>query len=244
MTSSSKLLPLKAAQLAEVQRKGALVLDVRAPEQFVSFHIPGAIQIGLVGPFASWAAMLIAPAQNLVLVAENVRDIQEAHTRLIRIGLEHVIGYSLADEISWHSEGINLTSIAAHRCADICQTLQYDSSMQLVDVRYQSEWKGGHLPGAVSLPLFNLASGAAQLDRSRPTLVYSGEGYRTTTAASILLRLYFDDVAILVDGVEGWSAMGLPLETSDADSSDRLAIFPVRKMSAPANPAERAGNRI
>jgi rhodanese-related sulfurtransferase len=42
--------------------------------------------------------------------------------------------------------------------------------------------------------------------------VYCREGFRATTAASILLRDGNDDIAILVDGIEGWAALGLPLE--------------------------------
>ena len=117
LTTSSKLQQLAGPQLLEEQRNGALVLDVRAPAQFVSFHIRGAIQIGLIGPFASWAAMLIAPAQRLVLVAEDIRRVHEAHTRLVRVGLKHVLGYSLADETRWLSEGMDVASISTRRCA-------------------------------------------------------------------------------------------------------------------------------
>jgi rhodanese-related sulfurtransferase len=95
--------------------------------------------------------------------------------------------------------------------------------MQLVDVRSQAEWTGGHLPGAVSVPLLDLASETEQIDRSRPTLVYCREGYRATTAASILLRQRFDNIAILVDGVEGGSALGLPLAMAE-DPFDRSAL--------------------
>jgi rhodanese-related sulfurtransferase len=224
LATSSKLQPFGGAQLVEEQRNGALVLDVRTPEQFVSFHIRGAMQIGLAGPFASWAAVLIAPAQKLVLVAEDIQRVLEARTRLIRVGLEHVIGYSIADERQWRGEGIDVAGIAIHRCADVCQILQRNPSMQLVDVRSQAEWLRGHLPGAVSVPLLDLASEAQHIDRSRPSLVYCREGYRSTTAASILLRKSVGDVGILIDGVEGWSALGLPLEVPGVDPSIDSAL--------------------
>jgi rhodanese-related sulfurtransferase len=38
--------------------------------------------------------------------------------------------------------------------------------------------------------------------------VYCHEGFRATTAASILLRASVGDFDILIDGVEGWSALG------------------------------------
>ena len=219
LTTSSKLQQLAGPQLLEEQRNGALVLDVRAPAQFVSFHIRGAIQIGLTGPFASWAAMLIAPAQRLVLVAEDIRRVHEAHTRLVRVGLKHVLGYSLADETRWLSEGMDVASISTRRCAAVQDILRDGSFIQLVDVRSQAEWLTGHLPGAISVPLLDLASEAQNIDRSRPSLVYCREGYRATTAASVLLLKSSGDVGILIDGIEGWSALDLMLEIPSVESA-------------------------
>jgi rhodanese-related sulfurtransferase len=232
VTASLKLQLLAGARLVEEQQNGALILDVRAPEQFLSFHIRGAIQIGLVGPFASWAAMLIAPAQKIILVAEEIRSVHEAHTRLIRVGLRHVIGYSLGDEMQWRSEGMDVASISTRRCAAIHGILPSDSSLQLVDVRSQAEWLRGHLPGAVSVPLLDLALEAQDIDRSRPSLVYCHEGYRATTAASILRLKGADDVGILIDGIEGWSKLGLPLEMPGVDAATDPAL--------PCVPTERS----
>ena len=62
------------------------------------------------------------------------------------------------------------------------------------------------------MPLLELHSEAASIDFSSPSLVYCREGYRATTAASMLLRDYATDIGILIDGIEGWQASGLPLE--------------------------------
>jgi rhodanese-related sulfurtransferase len=209
----SKLHPLTAARSVLEQQQGALILDTRAAEPFASLHIRGAIQIGLEGNFASWAAILIKPAQKLVLVAERLQCVHEAHTRLSRVGLEHVIGYSLADEMQWRKEGIGLASISIQRCASVGRLLQGDPSLQLVDVRSRAEWLKGRLPGAISVPLLDLNLGARFIDPSRPSLVYCREGCRATTAASILRRRTSSELGILIDGVEGWLALGLPLET-------------------------------
>ena len=213
MSEVPKLQLLTATELVAEQRRGTLVLDARPAEQFASVHIRGSIQISLMGNFAGWAAILIKPTQRLALVAENVEGAQEAHTRLIRVGLGHVIGYSLADETQWRNEGIDLTSISIQRCANVRQTLEHHPSLQLVDVRSRAEWLKGHLPGAISMPLLDLEPKARSIDPSKRSLVYCHEGYRATTAASILLRESAGDIGILIDGVEGWLASGLPLET-------------------------------
>ena len=166
-----------------------------------------------MGNFASWAAFIIDPNQKLLLIAEDAKHAKEAHSRLERVGLARVIGYSLADEDQWRKEGLNLASISVERCEQIHRTLQSDSPLQLVDVRSRAEWLKGHLPGAISMPLLDLEPKARSIDPSKRSLVYCHEGYRATTAASILLRESAGDIGILIDGVEGWLASGLPLET-------------------------------
>jgi rhodanese-related sulfurtransferase len=171
------------------------------------------MQIGLGGPFSSWAAMLVKPNQKLVVVAEDESGAEEAQVRLTRVGFDQVIGYSLADETPWREENIELASIRTRRCLDVQQALAVDPSLQLVDVRSRAEWLRGHLPGAISVPLLDLESTAQLIDPSKPSLVYCHEGFRATTAASILVRESSKDIEIFIDGIEGWSASGLPLET-------------------------------
>jgi rhodanese-related sulfurtransferase len=212
LSESLKTRLLTAAELVDEQRKGTLVLDVRPAEQFAALHIRGSIQISLLGYFAAWAAMLIEPAQKLILIAENAPSAQEARNRLSRVGLECVIGYSLADEAQWRNVGIELGRISTYHCAEVSPVLRRDPSVQLVDVRSRAEWLKGHLPGAISIPLLDLDTRARLMDRTKRNLVYCHEGYRATTAASILLRESNGNIGILIDGVEGWSASGLPLE--------------------------------
>jgi rhodanese-related sulfurtransferase len=43
---------------------------------------------------------------------------------------------------------------------------------QLLDVREPREYAGGHLPGAVNIPLSQLASRLSEVDREKPVLTY------------------------------------------------------------------------
>lgn len=220
MQDAPELQCLTAAQLVKEKRGGGLVLDTRPAEQFAARHIRGSIQISLLGNFASWAAIIFDSAQKLVLVAEDVKGAREAYNRLIRVGLGTVIGYALANENEWRKEGLELASIPVERCEQIQRALESDSSLQLVDVRSRAEWLKGHLPGAISLPLLDLDPREPVIDPSKPSLVYCHEGFRATTAASILHRASAAQVGILIDGVEGWSALGLPLERPGASSAE------------------------
>jgi len=52
------------------------------------------------------------------------------------------------------------------------------------------------------------------IDPSKPSLVYCDEGFRATP-----LRESAGEIGTLIDGIEGWSALGLPLEMPDTPPS-------------------------
>jgi rhodanese-related sulfurtransferase len=201
MAGSLKLQQFTAAQIAQEQQSGVLILDTRAAELFAAAHIRGALQLGLIGPFASWAAILIAPAQRLLIVAQDQASAQEAKIRLARVGLEHIAGFTLADEKQWRHHGIKLATLPIFEFKDASRNQQKGRTHQIIDVRSSAEWLKGHLPGAISIPLLELNSEAPPIDFSKPSLVYSREGYRATTAASVLLRHNARDVGIMIDAI-------------------------------------------
>ena len=212
MREASHIRLLTALQLVEERQNGALILDTRRGEQFAAFHIRGSIHISLLGQFAAWAAMLLDPRHALVLIAEDERHAREAHDRLTRVGLLHVFGYCLAIESEWQAHGFELANIAIEHCKNIYGPNQQQAPVQLIDVRSRAEWLKGHLPGAVSLPLLEIESNKRAIDPFTSSLIYCHEGFRATTAASILLRERDGNIGILIDGIEGWLASGLPLE--------------------------------
>jgi rhodanese-related sulfurtransferase len=208
---SIQLQRLTPAQVQAEQRSGTLILDIRGAEQFASFHIRGAMQLGLIGPFASWAALLIDPAQKLLLVAADAASAHEAQSRLFRVGLFHLAGYVLADKVQWEQEGVELASFFMGNWKEVCCQFKR-GALQLIDVRSRAEWLQGHLPGAISLPLLAINSAACSVAFSKLSLLYCQEGYLATTAASLLLRTTTAQFGVLIDREEAWRASQLPEE--------------------------------
>jgi rhodanese-related sulfurtransferase len=65
----------------------------------------------------------------------------------------------------------------------------------LLDVRSEREFATGHLPGAVNVPVTQLAAQLATLsDKRRPVVVYCASGMRSTRAASLLREAGFSRV--------------------------------------------------
>jgi rhodanese-related sulfurtransferase len=85
---------------------------------------------------------------------------------------------------------------------------------QLVDVLPAETFLEEHLPGAVSIPLEEIATAPGKLDRRRPVVVYCFDTQcdLSSRAAARLVQLGFDDVYDYVGSKAAWLAEGLPGE--------------------------------
>ena len=71
----------------------------------------------------------------------------------------------------------------------------------LLDVRQPSEYRDGHLPGAVLIPIGRFADGIRELDSARTTIVYCRTGSRSHSAAALLLAHNFREVLNMEGGI-------------------------------------------
>ena len=83
----------------------------------------------------------------------------------------------------------------------------------IVDVREESEWAAGHIPGAI-----HLGKGVIERDieakvpvASTPLVLYCGGGFRSALAADNLQKMGYTDVISMDGGMRGWREKGLPV---------------------------------
>ncbi|MFL6675485.1 MAG: rhodanese-like domain-containing protein [Massilia sp.] len=83
----------------------------------------------------------------------------------------------------------------------------------IVDVRNSDEFAAGHLRDAKNIPLADLSSRIAELDKSknRTVVVLCQSGVRSDKAARQLAAAGFEDVYSLEGGISAWQAAGLPV---------------------------------
>jgi rhodanese-related sulfurtransferase len=87
----------------------------------------------------------------------------------------------------------------------------------VLDVRPREEFETAHLPGALSVPLPELAKRLSELPRRREVVAYCRGPYCVLAVAAVkLLRSHGFKAVRLEDGVLDWAALGLPLETTPA----------------------------
>jgi len=75
----------------------------------------------------------------------------------------------------------------------------------LLDVRQPEEYRSGHLPGAVFMPLPDLIDKVGELDPTKPLLVYCRSGNRSRAAAAFLLSEGFSKVYSMDGGIMAWN---------------------------------------
>lgn len=85
-------------------------------------------------------------------------------------------------------------------------------NVQFIDVRMDSEFKGGHAPKAVNLPLDSLEQTLAQLDKSKPVYLICETGRRSQKGAEILQKNGFQTIFNIEGGTSAWRNAGLPIE--------------------------------
>ncbi len=90
-----------------------------------------------------------------------------------------------------------------------------DGGPFVVDVREFDEFRGGHIPEAVNMPLQEMSDYAAHLpeDREKPILVVCETGTRSLSGALFLTSLGYRDVRSITGGTQGWLVGGFPIST-------------------------------
>ena len=77
----------------------------------------------------------------------------------------------------------------------------------LLDVREGNEWRSGHAPRAIHIPLGQIDQAPRRLHQGRPVVVMCASGMRSRTAARHLRGLGFD-AASLKGGMPAWQRAG------------------------------------
>lgn len=95
---------------------------------------------------------------------------------------------------------------------EVKQRMDSGEKFLLVDCREDSEWAGGHLPGAI-----HLCKGVIERDIEKtipdtqaPIILYCGGGFRSALAADNLQKMGYTNVISMDGGWRGWTEAGFP----------------------------------
>lgn len=81
----------------------------------------------------------------------------------------------------------------------------------VLDVREPGEYREGHLPGAVNIPVGHLTARLGDLDRNQPVYVVCASGNRSSAMTEVLTAAGFDAINI-AGGTGAWIRSGRPIK--------------------------------
>jgi rhodanese-related sulfurtransferase len=239
---------LSAEELAALKDSAAdlVILDVRTPEEYGRFCIPGGINVP-GGDLILWAAELKQRGEANVIVncAGRTRSIIGT-AALRRLGMTHVRALRNGT-MGWVLAGLELEKQPARKAqvapeASKRQAVQLarqlakeehlpeilpeeimganlnDPLTYVIDVRSEDEYERGHLPGSISVPGGQAVQRTDDFVavRNARIIFVSGQAARATMAAYWYRQMGFPNVFILRGGLTAWKEGGGGIESGTA----------------------------
>jgi glyoxylase-like metal-dependent hydrolase (beta-lactamase superfamily II)/rhodanese-related sulfurtransferase len=197
-TDPRPLRPLDPTTVSALLAGGAAMVDVRPVGDFAAGHVPGALSVALGGSFATWLGWLLPPRQQIVVLRNPDQDPDEIVWQATKIGRDNVDAELLGGIESWAAAGLPVSTIRLVEPGGI-------AGHRLLDVRLNSEFIAGHVPGAAHIELGDLSARLDDLPAG-PLAVMCGHGERAMTAASVMERAGRRDLIAVAGGPPEWSA--------------------------------------
>ena len=207
---------LAPADVRAALAAGAVPVDLRSAAVAAASHIPGAVMLSFSREALVRRARALLPQDRpLVLVADPAALGAAAGAMLRNAGFA-VAGYLGDGMDAWHRADLPVASLPTVTVEELHTRLAAgeDARLRVLDVREPHEHAGGHIPGALNRPHAAVGRWAADLDRDHHWYVACNTQNRSGAAASVMRRLGFPNVTLVLGGWAAWSAAGLPVEAS------------------------------
>jgi hydroxyacylglutathione hydrolase len=206
--------PLDPRDAAALLDDGALLVDARSAQAFAAGHPSGALNLGFGPRIGYWAGWLVPAGSKLVLLVSDETQTAEATRQLLRVGHDEVCGYVNGGFDAWQRAGGAVSTVELISARQLRDRIRRGTRQTIVDVRTHGEYEAGHIDRAVNIPLGELPDRTGEL-RGRPAAATVCEsGYRSSLAASLLLR-----AGVEVVNVSDGTAAYRQLEAAEPASS-------------------------
>ena len=164
----------------------AVILDVRHQNEFEKGFVPRSIFIGLDGGFAPWVGALIRDVEQPILLIVDEDRLEEAVTRLSRVGFDHTLGFLKGGIEAWKKAGKEIDQVESVDANALAARLNIDSDTPVFDVRKEGEYKSQHIETAHHTALSHINDYIGDFPEDKNFYLHCAGGYRSMIAASIL----------------------------------------------------------
>jgi hydroxyacylglutathione hydrolase len=161
---------------------GGWVIDLRHRIAFAAGHVPGTVNIGLDGSFATYLGWIVPSGATITLLGGSADEVLEARRELSRIGVEPS-AHATGTPQQWAGD----RPLHAYPRADFADldAVRHHRPVVVLDVRRNLEYAADHLDGSVHIPLHELPDRIHELPPGE-VWVHCAGGYRAAIGASLL----------------------------------------------------------
>ena len=188
-----------------IKNDDVTILDTRDSVDFVEYHLPNSIFIGLNGRFAPWVGEILKDVNTPIIFICNSGKEKEVIMRLARIGFDKCIGYINIDN---QDQILSFSKPNSLECINPSDFIKSVDNSNLLDVRTKNEFKNGTYKTSQNIPLSTIEE---EIDNiSDNSYVFCAGGYRSVIACSILMKNGKKD---LINVLEGYSGINKQIES-------------------------------
>jgi rhodanese-related sulfurtransferase len=200
-----------AQWVADIEAGRVALIDVRPLHAYGAGHVAGSRNApysrhGWAMQVAQWAR---ATGTRVALFADNGIVAKRAQSDLEQAGTAPEWVWDSGPQ-AWESQGGLLIRIAY---TTVDGLKDHRERFVVVDVREPYEWRTGTVPGALRIPLGDLAARVPEMDRNNHYAIICAHGNRSQTGACYLADQGFSASSV-VGGMALWLQAGYPVERS------------------------------
>lgn len=202
-----KIPQLSTADLSSIRAHNLKIIDTRLKADYAKAYLPDTINIQNNKSFNTWMGWMLNYEEQFVLIVRE-EELDDVTRKLMRIGLDNVYGYFTPEQLFTEECAVKSTKVID---AATIESYFGKEDVQILDVRNETEFAAGHLPGAKHIFVGHLPQKWQTLDPNKKIALYCQSGDRSTIAQSFLLQKGFD-VESYTEGMSQWQTLNKPIE--------------------------------
>ena len=210
---------LTVAQVKALAAKGAQLVDIRSPASFAGGHVPKSLHVWRDG-LASFIGYYLNYEDPVVIVDDFNDDLVGVRRQFARLGYDNLAGCLEGGFMTWAKAAEPVGTVKTWTVHDLKARLG-DPSLFLLDLRDEPSYaRHGHLPGAHHVYVGEFPSYICKVSENREVVCFCDAGYKSSIAASLLLKAGFPDVVVVLGSMAAWEKAGYPVEREPGERKD------------------------
>jgi hydroxyacylglutathione hydrolase len=194
-------------------------VDIRSPPAFAGGHVPGSLHVWRAG-LSAFIGYFLNYEDPIVIVDDFNEDLGEVRRQFARLGYDNLTGCLEGGFMTWAKAAEPAGTVKTWTVHDLKANLG-DPALYLLDLRDEPNYrKHGHLPGAHQIYAGEFRSHICRVPVEKEIVCFCDAGYKSSIAASLLLREGFRRVTVVLGSMAAWQKAGYPVEREPEERKD------------------------